>query len=50
MRRGPPPPVLRVLGPVLLVPTVVMVGSGIGLVVLGPIQPFLLEYVFSALA
>ncbi|GHO68010.1 hypothetical protein KSC_069020 [Ktedonobacter sp. SOSP1-52] len=50
VRRGPPPPVLRVLGPVLLVPTVVMVGSGIGLVVLGPIQPFLLEYVFSALA
>jgi hypothetical protein len=50
VRRGPPPPVLRVLGPVLLVPTVVMVGSGIGLIVLGPIQPFLLVHVFSALA
>jgi hypothetical protein len=50
VRRGPPPLVLRVLGPVLLVTTLVMVGSGIGLVVTGPIQPVLLVHVFSALA
>jgi hypothetical protein len=50
VRRGPPPLVLRVLGPILLVTTLVMVGSGIGLVVTGPIQPFLLAHVFSALA
>lgn len=49
VRRGPPPLVLRVLGPVLLVSTLVMVGSGIGLVVTGPLQPFLLVHVFSAL-
>lgn len=49
VRRGPPPLVLRVLGPVLLVTTLVMVGSGIGLVVTGPLQPFLLMHVFSAL-
>ncbi|GLV53208.1 hypothetical protein KDH_00630 [Dictyobacter sp. S3.2.2.5] len=49
VRRGPPPLVLRVLGPVLLVTTLVMVGSGIGLVVIGPLQPFLLTHVFSAL-
>lgn len=48
-RRGPPPLVLRVLGPVLLITTLVMVGSGIGLVVTGPLQPFLLVHVFSAL-
>jgi hypothetical protein len=49
VRRGPPPLVLRVLGPVLLVTTLVMIGSGIGLVVTGPLQPFLLTHVFSAL-
>src|SRR5690348_15959157 len=49
VRRGPPPLVLRVLGPVLLVTTLVMVGSGIGLVVIGPLQPFLLAHAFSAL-
>ena len=49
VRRGPPPLVLRVLGPVLLVTTLVMGGSGIGLVVTGPLQPFLLIHVFSAL-
>ena len=49
VRRGPPPLVLRVLGPVLLVITLVMVGSGIGLIVAGPIQLFLLAHVFSAL-
>ena len=49
VRRGPPPLVLRALGPVLLVTTLVMVGSGIGLVVTGPTQPFLLAHVFSAL-
>ncbi len=49
VRRGPPPLVLRLLGPVLLIATLVMVGSGIGLVVTGPLQPFLLTHVFSAL-
>jgi hypothetical protein len=49
VRRGPPPLVLRVLGPILLVTTLVMVSSGIGLVVSGPLQPFLLTHVFSAL-
>lgn len=49
VRRGPPPLVLRVLGPVLLVTTLIMVGSGIELVVAGPLQPFLLTHVFSAL-
>jgi len=49
VRRGPPPLVLRVLGPVLLITTLVMVGSGIGLVVTGPLQPVLLTHVFSAL-
>ncbi|HLG61392.1 MAG TPA: hypothetical protein VKY19_05635 [Ktedonosporobacter sp.] len=49
VHRGPPLLVLRVLGPVLLVTTLVMVGSGIGLVVTGPLQPFLLTHVFSAL-
>jgi hypothetical protein len=48
--RGPPPMVLRVLGPVLLVTTLVMVGSGIGLVVTGPLQPFLLTHVWSRAA
>src|SRR5215472_11636864 len=46
VRRGPPLLVLRVLGPVLLVTTLIMVGSGIGLVVVGPLQPFLLTHVF----
>ena len=49
VRRGPPPLVLRVLGPVLLVTTLVMIGTGIGLIVAGPIQVFLLAHVFSAL-
>jgi hypothetical protein len=49
VRRGPPPLVLRVLSPVLLITTLVMVSSGIGLVVTGPLQPFLLTHVFSAL-
>ncbi|HEV7128016.1 MAG TPA: hypothetical protein VGN32_11315 [Ktedonobacterales bacterium] len=49
VRRGPPPLVLRVLGPVLLITTLVMIGSGIGLVVTGPLQPFLLTHAFSAL-
>jgi hypothetical protein len=49
VRRGPPPLVLRVLGPVLLLATLVMVGSGIGLVVIGPLQPLLLTHGFSAL-
>jgi hypothetical protein len=49
VRRGPPLLVLRVLGPVLLVTTLIMVGSGIGLVVTGPLQPFLVTHVFSTL-
>lgn len=49
VRRGPPSLLLRVFGPVLLITTVVMVGSGIGLIVVGPIQLFLLTHVFSAL-
>jgi hypothetical protein len=49
VRRGPPPLVLRLLGPVLLITTLVMVGSGIGLVVTGPLQPLLLTHGFSAL-
>ena len=49
MRRGPPPLVLRVLGPALLVTTLVMVGSGIGLVVTGPLQPLVLTHALSAL-
>jgi hypothetical protein len=50
VRRGPPPLVLRVLGPVLLVTTLVMAGTGIGLIVAGPIQLFLLAHVWSRLA
>lgn len=49
VRRGPPPLVLRVLGPVLLVTTLVVAGSGMGLAVTGPIQPLLLAHVFSTL-
>ncbi|MBO0793033.1 MAG: hypothetical protein J2P36_19085, partial [Ktedonobacteraceae bacterium] len=49
VRRGPPPLILRALGPVLLVTTLVMVGSGVALVVIGSDQPLLLTHVFSAL-
>ena len=49
VRRGPPPLTLRVLSPVLLITTLVIVSSGIGLVVTGLLQPFLLIHVFSAL-
>jgi hypothetical protein len=49
VRRGPPPLVLRALGPLLLGATVVMVASGVGLVIIGPLQPLLLSHVFSAL-
>jgi len=38
VRRGPPRLPLRVLGPLLLVTTLVVIGSGIGLVVTGPAQ------------
>lgn len=38
VRRGPPRLVLRVLAPLLIVTTLVVVGSGIGLVVTGPTQ------------
>jgi hypothetical protein len=36
VRRGPPHPALRVLAPLLVVTTLVVIGSGIGLVVTGP--------------
>jgi len=39
VRRGPPRLALRVLAPFLLVTTLVVVGSGIGLLVAGPSQP-----------
>src|SRR3989475_3827830 len=42
VRRGPPRLPLRVLGPLLLIMTLVVVGSGIGLVVTGPAQAGLL--------
>ena len=42
VRRGPPRLPLRVLGPLLLIMTIVVVGSGIGLVVTGPAQAGLL--------
>src|SRR5947208_6716464 len=38
VRRGPPLLPLRVLAPLLLVTTLVVIGSGIGLVVTGPAQ------------
>lgn len=38
MRKGPPRLLLRVLGPLLIITTLVIVGSGIGLVVAGPAQ------------
>ena len=38
VRRGPPRLALRVLSPLLLVTTLVVMGSGIGLVVTGPAQ------------
>ena len=42
VRRGPPRLPLRVLAPLLLVTTLVVIGSGIGLVVTGPAQAGLL--------
>ena len=36
VRRGPPHPALRLLGPLLVATTLVVVGSGIGLMVTGP--------------
>jgi hypothetical protein len=41
-RKGPPHLALRVLAPLLLVTTLVVIGSGIGLVVTGPAQAGLL--------
>jgi hypothetical protein len=38
-RKGPPRLALRVLAPFLLATTLVLIGSGIGLLVTGPIQP-----------
>ena len=47
VRSGPPRLPLRVLGPLLLVTTLAVVGSGIGLVVTGPAQSGLLRSLHS---
>lgn len=47
VRSGPPRLPLRVLGPLLLVTTLAVVGSGIGLVVTGPAQAGLLRPLHS---
>jgi hypothetical protein len=39
VRKGPPRLPLRILAPLLLVTTLVVIGSGIGLVVTGPLHP-----------
>ncbi|HEX7735217.1 MAG TPA: hypothetical protein VF458_10140 [Ktedonobacteraceae bacterium] len=39
VRKGPPRLALRVLAPLLLVTTLVLIGSGIGLMVTGPLHP-----------
>ena len=51
VRRGPPHLALRVMGPLLVATTFVLVGSGIGLMVTGPAQPgpLLFLHGFSAL-
>lgn len=38
LRRGPPRLVLRILAPLLIATTLVVIGSGIGLVATGPVQ------------
>jgi hypothetical protein len=50
VRSGPPRLPLRVLGPLLLVTTLAVVGSGIGLVVTGPAQAGLLRPLHSLAA
>jgi hypothetical protein len=45
--RGPPRLALRVLAPLLLSTTLVLVGSGIGLLVAGPLQPGPLLFVHN---
>jgi hypothetical protein len=47
VRSGPPRLPLRLLAPLLLVATLVVVGSGIGLVVAGPVQSNLLRSLHS---
>src|SRR2546426_6933444 len=47
VRSGPPRLPLRVLAPLLLVTTLVVVGSGIGLVVAGPAQSSILRTLHS---
>jgi hypothetical protein len=51
VRRGPPHLALRVMGPLLVATTFVLVGSGIGLMITGPAQPgpLLFLHGFSAL-
>jgi hypothetical protein len=39
VRKGPPRLALRVLAPLLIITTLVLIGSGIGLLVIGPDQP-----------
>jgi hypothetical protein len=47
-RAGPPHPLLRALGPVLLVSTVVLMGSGVALWLNGPTNDLLLLHVHQA--
>lgn len=42
VRRGPPRPALRILAPLLLVTTLVVIGTGIALLIIGPTQAGLL--------
>jgi len=51
VRKGPPRLMLRVLAPLLLAATLVLIGSGIGLLVTGPVQPgpFVMLHNVSAL-
>ncbi|HEY6494400.1 MAG TPA: hypothetical protein VIZ43_14090 [Trebonia sp.] len=44
VRKGPPPAVLRVLGPFVVILTLVLLASGVGLLLVGPAQvPLLLK-------
>jgi hypothetical protein len=49
VRKGPPKLALRVLAPLLLVTTFVVIGSGIGLLVTGPDGPFFRVHAISVL-
>ncbi len=47
-RKGPPPTLLRLLGPILIVLTVILLASGVALVYLGPAQRQLVGFVHRA--